>query len=100
MHSKTLLIPEIQPISPQEFTTKITKGLYALYGYISSIAVPLAIVILSIGAIFYIASSLMRSGTGKKIGLASMLVALSGLMLFWGIPTIVGVAQHIANIMK
>jgi hypothetical protein len=93
-------MPNVQPVTPQEFSVKIANTLMVLTQAIGSIIIPLAGFILTISIIMFILGSLFHSSTLRRAGAGGMIGVAGGVLLYYAIPTILGVLQIAAQSLK
>lgn len=90
----------IQPVSPAEFGTKISNMLVTLTQTVSSFIVPLATLAMLISVIVFITGSVVHSKIVRKTGAVGFFSAAGGLLLFYGIPLIMGVLANMSRALK
>ncbi|ERM91519.1 hypothetical protein O163_10120 [Caldanaerobacter subterraneus subsp. yonseiensis KB-1] len=90
----------IHPVTPQEFATKIAHTLMVLTQVIGSIIMPLAGFILTVSIIMFILGSIFHASTLRRAGAGGMIGVVVGVLLYYAIPTILGVLQIAAQSFK
>ncbi|SDF16279.1 hypothetical protein SAMN04244560_00335 [Thermoanaerobacter thermohydrosulfuricus] len=77
----------------QEFAAKIAQSLTILAQALGSIIIPLATVMMIVSIIMFIFGSIFHSSNIKKAGAAGMISVAVGILLYYAIPTIMGILQ-------
>jgi len=90
----------VSPVTPQEFAVKIADTIMVLTQAIGSVIIPLAGFILTTSIIMFILGSLFHASTLRKAGAGGMIGVVAGVLLYYAIPTILGVLQIAAQSFK
>lgn len=90
----------IQPVTPQEFATKVAQALSVLTQVIGSIIMPLAGFMMVISIVMFILGSIFHASTLRKTGAGGMIGVAVGVLLYYAIPTIFGVLQVVSQSFK
>jgi len=92
--------PNIHPVTPQEFAVKIANTLMVLTQAIGSVIIPLAGFILTISIIMFILGSIFHASMLRRAGAGGMVGVAVGVLLYYAVPTILGVLQIAAQSFK
>lgn len=90
----------INPVSPEEFTSRMLRVWAYLKQFIGAIIVPFALFGMSVSVLVFIVSSFARSENGKKYGLGGLIGSLSALFLYWITPLLAGIVSNVAKIIN
>lgn len=90
----------VQPVTPEQFAQKTAQALTTLTQVIGSIIMPLAGFIFTVSIIMFILGSLFHTSTLKRAGAGGMIGVAIGVILYYAIPTILGVLQVVSQAFK
>lgn len=81
----------------QQFASKIAQSLTILAQALGSIIIPLATVMMIISILMFIFGSIFHSSNIRKAGAAGMISVAVGILLYYAIPTIMGILQAMST---
>ncbi len=87
----------VRPVPPEVAAGKITGMLNRLYASLASVVIPLSMVVLLISALFLIPGSFLGAEMVRRMGWGGIIAGAAGLLVFWGIPLIIGITKSIAD---
>ena len=87
----------IDAIAPDTFFSALENFITDLYNALGGIMKPLAQFLILVSVIAIAIGALFSSDDIKKYGFAGIFMAALGLLVFYGLPIIVGVVEGIAN---
>lgn len=87
----------VKPVTPGEFAGKVNKFIAGLNAAIGGLVLPVATFAMLVSICVIILGALVGHGNLKRYGWGGLLLASVGLLLFWGLPVLLGLLQALAT---
>jgi len=87
----------VEPVSPKEFTDKMNKFVGEINNMLAGIIVPLAMLGMLISTAILALGGVIGTKTVQRFGWGGLLMSVAGLLIFWGIPVIIGLTKSLAG---
>lgn len=87
----------VNPVSPREFTDKVNRFVGEVNGMVAGIIVPLAMFAMLVSAAALALGSIIGFKAVSRFGWGGLTLSALGLLVFWGIPVILGLIKSLAG---
>lgn len=87
----------VKSVTPAEFAEKVNKFIAGLNAAIGGLVLPVATFAMLVSICVIILGALVGHGNLKRYGWGGLLLASVGLLLFWGLPVLLGLLQALAT---
>lgn len=87
----------IPSVTPNVFSSKLGNSIMIIYYAVKQIILPIALVGITFGIIILLIGSICHSKKIKEMGAIDMALSCGGVLLFYGIPLILGFIKTIGS---
>ncbi|MGI9862750.1 hypothetical protein SDD30_15340 [Moorella naiadis] len=87
----------VKPVTPVEFAGKVNKFIAGLNAAIGGLVIPVATFAMLVSICIIILGALVGHSNLKRYGWGGLFLASVGLLLFWGLPVLLGLLQALAT---
>ncbi len=87
----------VKPVTPTEFVAKVNNVITGINTATSGLILPVATFAMLISIVIIIMGALVGHHNLRRYGWGGLFLASFGLLLFWGLPVILGLIQALAT---